>query len=484
MLLGINALNHDASVALLDGADVRFAAHAERYSRKKNDSHLNSALINDCLSYGEPTEIVWFEKPWLKASRRFYSGEKPYYHDVTKYLAEHGLGHLPVSYVPHHGAHAAMGFYSSGFKDAIVLVIDAIGEWNSTSIWSADKSGIKKIESVNYPHSMGLFYTAATHAIGLKPNEEEYILMGMAALGVPKHVSLLEDLLFSRFDPPLIKLRHDLHKGMKHIINMDGIKPENFAASVQHIFEDYVMQTCEHIAYTYPNKNLVIVGGSALNCVANGRIRDSQLFDQIFVPANPGDAGLSLGAVAYKQKQHITLDHAYLGHDIRRTVNVNQVIDYLNHDIVVGIANGRAEWGPRALGNRSLLADPRGPDVKDRVNQIKKREPFRPFAPVILEEHAEDYFELNGTRSDFMQYTSICKHPDQFPAIIHVDGTSRVQTVPKNSPSKIREILEAWHERTGCPMLLNTSLNIKGEPLVNTLEDAVRFTARHEVPIF
>jgi carbamoyltransferase len=207
------------------------------------------------------------------------------------------------------------------------------------------------------------------------------------------------------------------------------------------------------------------------------------MFKNIWVPPNPGDAGLSLGAVLAVTRKQAVFDHAYLGTDIGRDLDIGSVIQSLLDSGIVGVANGRAEWGPRALGNRSLLADPRGSDVKDRVNAIKKREEFRPFAPVILEEHAEKYFRNIRYNQRYMQWTNECLYPEQFPAIVHVDGTSRIQTVPNNNTS-IRRILEAWYERTGCPMLLNTSLNIKGEPLVNTWDDALRFSKLNEVIVY
>ena len=483
MLLGINALNHDASVCLVNGNEIRFAGHSERYSRRKNDSNLHHKLLNDCFNYGTPTEVVWFEKPFSKALRRLYSGE-PASQSPKRYLKDHGLGNLPITYVPHHAAHAAMGFYTSKFKDAAVIVIDAIGEWDTTSIWSADDNGLKCVFRNTYPNSMGLFYSAATQAIGLKPNEEEYILMGMAAFGKPIHTQLLKDKLFKVWDGPRSKLRHNLHRGMKQWINVHPDDYADFAASVQQIFKEYMFSLCAYAQIRIPSKNLIIAGGGALNCAANGEIDRLQVFDRIWVPPNPGDAGLSLGAIAYHNKQPVNFTHAYLGYNIKKHVDVRSVVDYLIQNQVIAVANGRAEFGPRALGNRSILADPRGPDVKDRVNAVKKREPFRPFAPIILAEHADAYFDLNHNNYDFMQFAVRCQNPDLYPAIVHVDGTSRVQTVPKDSPSIIRPILESWYERTGCPMLLNTSMNIKGEPLVNTPYDATMFSQSNKIPTF
>jgi carbamoyltransferase len=483
MLLGVNALNHDASLALVQGDSIAFAAHAERYSRQKNDSLLNREIVEDLLNYGKPERIFWYEKPLLKSLRRLYSGERPVFDGVRKHLNEVGLGGLPITFVEHHRAHAAMGYYTSGFDNAAIIVMDAIGEWNTTSCWKARGSQLDKVLEINYPHSFGLFYSAMTKAIGLKPNEEEYILMGMAALGKPRHVrEILED-LFEDFSPPRILLRQNLHKGLGDYLRDKEWDDADVAASTQAIAEQYILGCANYAKKELGCRNLVLVGGVALNCVANGKIRDKGWFDGIWVPPNPGDAGLSLGAVLAETKQHVKFDDAYLGYDIKGTVETEKIVESLLQKEVVGVAKGRAEFGPRALGNRSLLADPRGPDVKDRVNAVKRREPFRPFAPVILEEHAKDYFANVRHDQRFMQWTNDCLYPDRFPAICHYDDTSRIQTVPKNG-SSIRMILEEWYLRTGCPMLLNTSLNIKGEPLVNTWSDAERFSSINGIKVF
>ena len=325
MILGINALNHDASVCLVNGDEIRFAGQAERYSRLKNDSELNHKLLNDCFNYGIPSEIVWFEKPLSKAMRRLYSGERPVFQNIKKHLKELGLVNLPITYVPHHAAHAAMGFYTSKFSDAAVIVVDAIGEWDTTSIWSADHTGLKCIFKMTYPNSMGLFYTAATEAIGLKPNEEEYILMGMAAFGKPKYTQLLKDRFFKVWDGPRSKLRYNLHRGMKKWITVHPDDYADFAASVQQIFEQYMISLCAYARVHIPSNNLIITGGAALNCAVNGIVDRLEIFDRIWIPPNPGDAGLSLGAVAYHTQQPIKLNHVYLGHDIKQHVDLSLI---------------------------------------------------------------------------------------------------------------------------------------------------------------
>ena len=230
--------------------------------------------------------------------------------------------------------------------------------------------------------------------------------------------------------------------------------------------------------------NLVFMGGVALNCLANRDL--GKHFKDIWIMPNPGDAGSSLGAAALKYGQKLKWKSPYLGKDIGVEYPVTRLLDELVTNKIVGVASGRAEFGPRALGNRSLLADPRGPEIKDKVNEIKRRQKFRPFAPVILEEFVTDYFEMpeGFTTSPYMQVVARCKKPEEFPAIIHVDGTSRVQTVPKDSTSGIRQLLEKWYLLTGCPMLLNTSLNIRGEPMVNDVIDGRRFEAMYGVRVY
>jgi carbamoyltransferase len=222
-------------------------------------------------------------------------------------------------------------------------------------------------------------------------------------------------------------------------------------------------------------KNLVYCGGVALNCLANRNL--GEYFEHIWIMPNPGDAGSSLGAAALAYGGRLNWRDAYLGHNIPGAYPVNSLLDSLLADGIVGVANGRAEFGPRALGNRSLLADPRGPNIKDRVNEIKRRQKFRPFAPVILEELVDKYFDMprGWNSSAYMQVVAKCKFPDLFPAIVQIDGTSRVQTVSKDSTSGIRDLLEKWYQITNCPMLLNTSLNVRGEPMINDDQDARRF---------
>ena len=309
-----------------------------------------------------------------------------------------------------------------------------------------------------------------TLAVDLKPMEEEYILMGMAAYGSTQ----ASDLMKKRFieDSKEILFKENLHTGTS--LSFDQFAAEDIAASAQQICEELIYSVMQRARAFGWSQNLVYQGGVALNCLANRNLGD--YFENIWIMPCPGDAGSSLGTAALAYGRRIDWKDAYLGTEIPGEYPVDACVRSLLRDRIVGVASGRAEFGPRALGNRSLLADPRGPDIKDQVNAIKRRQKFRPFAPVILAELVDEYFSMPCGFGDspYMQSVGVCRDPDLFPAIVHHDGTSRVQTVADNG-SGIRRLLEAWYQATGCPMLLNTSLNIRGEPMVNDRTDADRF---------
>lgn len=487
--LGIVSMGHDASVALVDGYEILFAGHAERYSRVKNDGDINKALIKDALKYGKPDGIVWYERPFMKRSRQLFAGqyqEAIHTMPIREHLSDVGLGNIPVHTVSHHHSHAASGYFTSPFSDASVLVCDAIGEWTCISIWEARGGSLRQVWKQSYPHSLGLFYSAVTQRCGLKPNEEEFILMGMAALGQPKYVADLKKEFLLDGTGPDFKLTTNLHRGMM------WWRPDlhteqdyyDLAASAQVIVEDYLEETLGWIRKNLPSRNLVMMGGVALNCVANAKLASLKMFDDIWIMPNPGDAGSSIGAVAAHIGSHLQWTSPYLGYNIDREFDFDGALQVLLKGEPIGVANGRAEFGPRALGNRSLICDPRGPHVKDMINQIKKREPFRPFAPIVMEHLAHDYFDMPVQTSPYMQFVAKCKFPDQFPAICHFDNTSRVQTLNATQNPVFYELLERFYQATGCPMLLNTSLNIKGQPLVNTWLDAVGFRTMYGVQVF
>jgi carbamoyltransferase len=485
---GICALNHDASITVMRGNEILFAGHAERYSRIKNDPYLNDKLISAARKFGKPAELVWFERPYLKKLRQAYAGQ---WHEVrsqspSTYLKSVGLGNLPIEYVSHHESHAAAGYFTSSFKDAAIVVVDAIGEWDTISVWSGKGNNLTKIHSVRYPNSIGLLYSAVTDRIGLKANEEEYILMGMAAYGTPDYYNNLCNDFIAHRDAPNFILNENIHRGIRWW--REDIKTEqqfmNLAASVQLIIEEFMCGITKWANETVQSDNLVLMGGCALNCVANEKIARQGHFDNIWIMPNPGDAGSSLGCILAHKKEHAIWDGPYLGTKINNIFDIRSTVDALEKEKIIGVAKGQAEYGPRALGNRSLLADPRGKTIKDKVNDIKKRQRFRPFSPMILENYAHEYFDMPVRTSPYMQFTARCHYPEKFPAICHVDGSSRVQTLNFKQNPVMYTVLEEFYKRTGCPMLLNTSLNIKGEPLVDTWSDAVNFRTKHRVPIF
>lgn len=310
--------------------------------------------------------------------------------------------------------------------------------------------------------------------------------MGMAAYGNPHRLywDILTDFFenFGNESTPGPKFKNNLHRGCRNW-RPDLVSEQDrfdIAAATQYVYEVILKQISYWALRNLPSRNLVLMGGCALNCSANSVIHGD--WDQVWIMPNPGDAGSSVGAVLAKYQQPIDWPGPYLGFDILIPYPVEQLIAELKATGIAGVANGPAEFGPRALGNRSLLADPRGEDIKFRVNAIKQRQQFRPFAPAILAEHAEQYFD--GPMGPYMQYTARCRYPEQFPAIVHKDGTSRVQTVSQNDNPGLRRLLERWYAETGCPMLLNTSLNIKGRPMVNTWGDGLDFAKHYGVKVF
>jgi carbamoyltransferase len=459
IILGINETSHDASVSLIKDGEILFAGHAERYSKKKNDWYVNDSLIKDALQYGRPDHIAYYEKPLLKASRlalRGGSGEwKPRFN----------IDGIPRKSFSHHYSHAAAGYYTSAFNDAVIVVLDAIGEYNTSTIWVGEGDRIKLKYKQNYPVSFGLFYSAFTQLIGLMPNQEEYIMMGMAAYGDWKRYYKEVDEYF----PSYSNQKYNFHKGINDW-GMEITEQDRFdiAAAVQVVYQQR-LNDFMHMAYSITGKkNLVFMGGCALNSSANTLLWN--IFDMIWIMPNPGDAGSSLGAAAALYGKHLDWKSPYLGYDLGGEYPIQQIVDGILKDGIVAVASGRAEYGPRALGNRSILADPRDPNIKDKVNRIKQRELFRPFAPVVLADHAHKWFDMDF-ESPYMQYTVKCLKPEKIPSVVHQDGTSRVQTVTREQHPGLYRAINKFYLQTGVPILLNTSLNIKGQPLLNDKKD-------------
>ena len=490
-ILGINALNHDASITLIEDNKILFAAHAERYSGIKNDSNLNKEMFEDMEDYivqnsrGGIDKVVYFERPWIKKLRQLKAGQ---YSEVfsRKNLPQYHLdevtnGKYKINeYVDHHLSHASSTYFTSPYTESAVVVIDAIGEFDTITIWYAKGNKLEKRWSQTYPNSLGLWYSAMTQRLGLKPQEDEFILMGMAGWGIPNK-SLQQEV------KELMDL--NLHRGCMGWDSIslpdDGTEQWKFdvAHNVQVVCEQEILKVFKKVPKLVPEtNNICYSGGVALNCVANSLV--VQDYPNLWILPNPGDAGSSLGCAAYIGGEHIDFDSAFLGYDIKGKYPVKPVLKELLKGNLVGVANGRAEYGPRALGNRSLLADPRGKDIKDKMNEIKNRQKFRPFAPSVLEEHAHEIFDMPTKKSQFMQYVAPCKYPDKYPAICHVDNTSRVQTVSKKDNPGYYKLIKEFYKETGCPMILNTSLNIKGQPIVNDENDSKEFTNKYGVKVF
>ena len=458
-IFGFNETSHDAALAVIDNNTILFAGHAERYSKEKNDWYTNKALWDDGLKFGDPDAIAYYEKPRLKQLRLLLRGGK----------AEWKPRHRHDKAFKHHYSHACAGYYTSSFDKAAIVVLDAIGEFSTSTVWAGDGENIKLIKEIKYPLSFGLFYTAFTDLIGLKPNEHEYILMGMAGYGDANryYKKVLQ------YFPNTKQQKYNYHKGIHDWEEeIDEQAKFDIAAAVQLVYElrltDFMHDVRSRLLPDY--NNLVFMGGCALNASANTILW--KIFDDIWIMPNPGDAGSSLGSALAVLNKHIKWEGPYLGYDLGGEYPIQKIFDRIMKDGVAAVATGRAEFGPRALGNRSILADPRDPNIKDRVNLIKQRELFRPFAPVIMEEYASEWFDMDYT-SPYMQYTPKCLKPELIPSVVHVDGTSRVQTVNRSQHPGLYDLLKMFYEKTGVPLLLNTSLNIKGQPLLNDENDII-----------
>ena len=395
---GITANAHDAALAVFKDDELKFAAHAERSSGIKNDKHLNQTIVDQALEFGNPDDIHWYETDWLKRLRQVRSGQySTAFNKITPqasllefnintYVDSYSLQSGPhFHYHRHHASHAAAGYFTSPYKDAAVLVVDSIGEFETLTVWKGVNRELKRKFSQKYPHSLGLWYSAMTQRIGLKPNEDEYILMGWAAIGDPNKYKkrIFEDFFYPLgHSSPRVKFRQNLHRGCKQWApELNSIQDyADIAAGVQavyeYVFEHLIRQTRKLV----PSRNIVLMGGCALNCVAN-RIA-YKYFTNVWIMPNPGDAGSSIGCVLDSTKDFIEFNSPYLGNSIRGNYPVNSALKIIQESGMVGVANNRAEFGPRALGNRSLLADPRGKDMQDLVNTVKQRQSFGPFAPV------------------------------------------------------------------------------------------------------
>jgi len=501
MIWGISAGFHDASLSVIHDGQILFAGHSERYSGIKNDKFLNSDIARSAAicyrRFGRPAEpdvVVYYEKPFLNWTRRVYAGQhrgpSVYQHIRDLGLVKENMG---IQYykqklvtVGHHESHAAAGFYTSPFEEAAIVVIDAIGEWDTTSVWVGKDKSMKKIWSAKYPNSMGLLYSAFTQRCGFRPNEEEHSIMALAAYGTPRYSDAIKKDFIEFGEGPEYTLKQNVHTGIGNW--MPGADPTDLAASIQKVLEEYLERLFDWVEHITRQQNLVYMGGVALNCVANSKILLNGGFHDVWIMPNPGDAGSSLGAALAYFGEHVEWCGPYLGSYTLGSVEEEYIKDSISELLAgnpIAWSWGRTEFGPRALGNRSLLIDPRFRTSRHKMNTIKQRQPFRPFAACVLKERASEYFDM-GKRTDspYMQYAVKVKKPRELPAVVHIDNTCRVQTVTKDQNIELFDLLTRWEKATGCAILLNTSLNTKGQPLINTDSQAKEFARNHGIRHF
>lgn len=471
---GISEHFHDAGISFItEQGDIEFATHAERYSKIKLDQRLDYNLLKMIKS---DDHITFYEDYDLRLK----------YNPETMRLKENRIYYDSMNFdnmVEHHISHAAGGYYTRPWEskqDTVMLTIDGAGEFKTYTIYDYN---FNLLHQEIIPKSIGWFYAFTTRILNLKPLSDEYVVMGLSSYGNPVVGEKICEYYDTVKEQNKVKLkRHNLRNDTLKFLHQlyKGLPQEDIAASVQYFAEKKILEKAK-LARQYGSK-LIYSGGVAQNVVANSLIKP--LFDDMWIPVAPTDAGSSLGCAAYSYgqitgKDHINWQHPYLGYDIKREINPKEVVDHLLSHTYCGIANGKAEFGPRALGNRSLIADVRY-DVKNTVNKIKHRQEYRPFAPAILEEFADQYFE--GPMNEYMQYTAKALH--DYKSVTHIDGTARVQIVKKDCKSIFRSIIEEYYERTGIPMLLNTSLNIRGMPMVNDEKDATAWEKEYKVKIF
>ncbi len=569
-ILGISAFYHDSAAALIINGDIVAAAQEERFSRKKHDPRYPFNAVNYVLSAGklklsEVDHVVFFEKPFLKFERlletymafapkgfKSFSLSMPLWlkeklfqkRFLFKKLQQHDEEFKDIrkiKFSEHHYSHAASAFYPSPFKEAVVLTLDGVGEWATTTVAIGKDNKLEMIKEIHFPHSLGLLYSAFTYYLGFKVNSGEYKVMGLAPYGEPKYKDIIIKKLMDLKEDGSFKLNMKyfsyatgLTMTNKNFSNLFGHpirNPKkdllddfhmNIAASIQAVTEEIVIKLTKNIANEFKIKNLCLAGGVALNCVTNGKILREKIFDNIWIQPAAGDAGGSLGAaLAYwhhelKKPREIFQDRmkgSYLGpqfsekhieeqlNQLKAKYNKKSsdeitsiVANELSNSKTVGWFQGRMEFGPRALGARSILADPRSEKMQKELNlKIKFRESFRPFAPSVLREDVHNWFELNYD-SPYMLLVSEVKKDKQtkmsdkekklfgieklnikrssIPAITHVDYSARIQTVHKATNSKYYNLLNEFKKTTGCPVLVNTSFNVRGEPIVCSIEDA------------
>ena len=572
-ILGISAFYHDSAATLIQDGNIIAAAQEERFSRKKHDERFPRNAIKYVLEeanieLSQVDYIVFFEKPFLKFERlletylafapkgfksfslampiwlREKLFQKKYLFDLLQELDKNFNNIKKIKFSEHHYSHAASAFYPSPFDEAIILTLDGVGEWATTTVAHGKGSEITMLKEIHFPHSLGLLYTAFTYYTGFKVNSGEYKVMGLAPYGKPIYKDLILDNLIDvkedgsfRLDMSYFNFATGLtmtNKKFEKLFGQPVRKKEDelltqfhmdIASSIQAVTEEIVIKLTKDITKKYNLKNLCMAGGVALNCVANGKVLANKTFENIWVQPAAGDAGGSLGAaLAYwyqelKHKRKInpkdSMEGSYLGPRFKNSIIekelvslnadfkknseeelINILADELSREKTVGWFQGRMEFGPRALGARSILADPRSEKIQKELNlKIKFRESFRPFAPSILSEEVSDWFDINNPSpymllvADVKKNIQISMTPEQeklfgieklnikkskIPAVTHVDYSARIQTVHQETNLKYHKLIKKFKEITGCPILVNTSFNIRGEPIVCSIKDAFR----------
>lgn len=495
--IGFSEFYHDAGVSVIEeDGTVSYATHAERWSKKKNDAIIPPELW-DFVGQEKGDVVTFYEDHHIKYNVRGGLAVTPKLDEYKKELHYHHKIPVYESLVYdkkelHHTSHCAGAFYTRPWRsieDTVMVSIDGAGEVQTGVILDHNFNLIKEW---HYPKSIGLIYAMVTEFLGLRPLEDEYVVMGLSSYGEPVFADWLyeqyhkfSDIAKEIEEGTLIGVSHSDREKRRKVFRKElklkcyNNKDQDSAASVQEFAERAILEIMRE-ARKHGSK-LVYSGGCAQNVVVNSKI--AELFDEVHIAIAPADSGSSLGCAAKTWADETGGTHLcwnpYLGTNIDREINPSDVVDHLLSEQYCGIANGRSEFGPRALGNRSLIADVRF-DVKDTVNAIKRRQKYRPFAPAILEEYADQYF--SGPMNEYMQFTSKALH--DYKSVTHVDGTARVQVVRKDCQSIFRKIIEEYYERTGVPMLLNTSLNVRGRPMVDDLRDAKIWESTYNVRVF
>ncbi|NLN92498.1 MAG: carbamoyltransferase [Candidatus Hydrogenedens sp.] len=562
-ILGISAFYHDSAAALLRDGEIIAAAQEERFSRKKHDPSFPEGAVAYCLAEGgldinDIDYVAFYDKPLVKFERLLMSylataprGYLSFLSQMPSWLKEKlfvpsvirkKLGYEgKILYSTHHLSHAAAAFYPSPFEESAIITVDGVGEW-ATTTWGVGEGRevcIKK--QINFPHSLGLLYSAFTYFCGFRVNSGEYKLMGLAPYGEPRYVDVIKNELVDiredgsfRLDMRYFDYCAGLRMTNREFASLFGgpeRKPESkisqremdLARSVQEVTEEILLKIAKHVHKETGKKHLVLAGGVALNCVANGRILRESDFESIWIQPCAGDGGNALGAALFAWHQLLEKERVpdarrqkatYLGpafsdEAIQAFLDEGQipytrlneaeipakVAELLASEKVVGWHQGRMEFGPRALGGRSILGDPRSRDMQSVLNlKIKFRESFRPFAPTALADHASDYFDLRGHDSPYMLlvadvldeklrdlseeevqaegFEKLRVIRSELPAITHVDNSARVQTVRREDHALYYDMIKAFYEKTGCPVVINTSFNVRGEPIVCTPEES------------